>query len=146
MNKNLRRCRAGYLLPIYHETGHNPELVGPDSTSLFLRFGPAKKTWTKTGAIRSSKGNIQPAAVQLTDLNDGMTRRTPFTAARSYDQDCTWPIRRSICDGDRDFGYPSAFQARDSQIYVVFTSERRSVVNHAVFGEDWVTRGTVSQK
>ena len=39
-----------YLLPIYHETGHDPESVGPDSTSLFLRFNPAKKTWTKTGA------------------------------------------------------------------------------------------------
>ena len=56
-----------YLLPIYHETGHDPEKVGPDSTSLFLRFDPAKKTWTKTGAIRSPNGNIQPAVAQLDD-------------------------------------------------------------------------------
>ena len=54
-----------YLLPIYHETGHDPEQVGPDSTSLFLRFNPAKRTWTKTGPIRSPKGNIQPAVVEL---------------------------------------------------------------------------------
>ena len=54
-----------YLLPLYHETGHDPERVGPDSTSLFLRFNPAKGTWAKTGAIRSAKGNIQPAVVQF---------------------------------------------------------------------------------
>ena len=33
-----RSCSTNgdYLLPIYHETGHDPESVGPDSTSLFL--------------------------------------------------------------------------------------------------------------
>jgi len=191
-----------YLLPIYHETGHDPERVGPDSTSLFLRFDPAQKTWTKTGPIRSPKGNIQPSVVQLTDsdllaycrrggdydpktigyivraeshdggmtwgegrdsgfpnpnaaiellklksgrllliYNDSMSRRTPLTAALSSDQDRTWPYRRNICEGDRDFAYPSAFQARDGRIHLVFTSDRRSVVNHAVFDEDWVIHG-----
>jgi predicted neuraminidase len=191
-----------YLLPIYHETGHDPESVGPDSTSVFLRFNPAKKTWTKTGPIRSPKGNIQPAVVQLSDrdlvaycrrggdydpktigyivraeshdggstwtegkdskfpnpnaavdliklrsgrllliFNDSMTQRTPLTAALSADQDRTWPIRRNICEGNRDFGYPSAFQARDGRIHVVFTSDRRTVVNHAVFDEDWIIHG-----
>jgi predicted neuraminidase len=194
-----------YLLPIYHETGHDPESVGADSTSLFLRFDPTKKTWTKTGPIRSAKGNIQPAVVQLTDkdliaycrrggdydpktigyivraishdggmtwsegkdsafpnpnaaidfiklnsgrlllvYNDSMTRRTPLTVALSSDQDRTWPIRRNIIEGDGDFGYPSAFQARDGRIHLVFTSDRRSVVNHAVFDEDWVKKGETS--
>jgi predicted neuraminidase len=55
-----------YLLPIYHETGHNTELVGPDSTSRFLRFDPKIRTWRSSGSIRSAKGNIQPAVVQLT--------------------------------------------------------------------------------
>ena len=34
---------GAYLLPIYHETGNDPESVGPESTSLFMRFDPAKK-------------------------------------------------------------------------------------------------------
>jgi predicted neuraminidase len=191
-----------YLLPIYHETGRDPESVGPDSTSLFLRFDPTKKIWTKTGPIRSRKGNIQPAVVQLTDndliaycrrggdyspktigyivraeshdggltwsegkdsafpnpnaaidfiklksgrllliYNDSMTRRTPLTASLSSDQDRTWPVRRNIIEGDRDFGYPSAFQASDGRIHLVFTSDRRTVVNHAVFDEDWIVNG-----
>lgn len=54
-----------YLLPIYHETGFNTEIVGPDSTSRFLRFDRKKKTWSPFGTIKSAKGNIQPAVVQL---------------------------------------------------------------------------------
>jgi predicted neuraminidase len=56
-----------YLLPIYHETGHDTEMVGPDSTSRFLRFTPGQKRWNEMEPIRSARGNIQPAVVQLTD-------------------------------------------------------------------------------
>ena len=56
-----------YLLPVYHETGHDTDRVGPDSTSRFLRFDPKAKTraWRASGVIRSAKGNIQPAVAQL---------------------------------------------------------------------------------
>ena len=55
-NRPIVLENGDYLLPVYHETGHDPEQVGPDSTSLFLRFNPAKRTWTKTGPIRSAEG------------------------------------------------------------------------------------------
>ncbi len=70
-----------------------------------------------------------------------MTGRTPLTAATSADVDKTWPHKRNIVDGRGDFAYPSAFQARDGSIHVVFTSEGRKVINHAVFDEDWVSAG-----
>ncbi len=201
-NRPIVLSSGQYLLPLYHETGHDPERVGPDSTSLFLRFDPANRAWTKSGSIRSPKGNIQPAAVQLTDqnmvaycrrggdydpatigyivrseshdggltwsegkdsgfpnpnaaidflklrsgrllliYNDSMSRRTPLTAALSSDQDRSWPTKRNIREGDGDFGYPSAFQARDGRIHLVYTSDRRTVVNHTVFDEDWVMNG-----
>lgn len=54
-----------YLLPIYHETGHNTEVVGADSASQFLRFSPKTRQWQPSGTIRSAKGNIQPAVAQL---------------------------------------------------------------------------------
>jgi predicted neuraminidase len=188
-----------YLLPVYHETGHDPELLGPDSTSLFLRYNSKTRAWTKSAPIRSRHGNIQPAVVQLTKdhliaycrrggdydaktigyivrsesrdggrtwsegkdsafpnpnaaidflklksgrlllvFNDSMTERTPLTAALSEDQDRTYPFRRNIAEGPDAFAYPSAFQARDGTIHVVFTSQRRTVINHAVFDEDWV--------
>ena len=56
-----------YLLPVYRETGHDTESVGPDSVSLFLRFDPQTKAWSKSEPIRSKRGNIQPSVVQLSD-------------------------------------------------------------------------------
>jgi hypothetical protein len=70
-----------------------------------------------------------------------MSRRTPLTAALSSDEVHTWPIRWNISEGNNDFGYPSAFQASDGGIHLVFTSDPRTVVNHAVFDEDWVVNG-----
>jgi predicted neuraminidase len=56
-----------YLLPVYHETGHDTEFVGADSTSLFFRFDPKTREWTETNRVNSRIGNIQPAVVQIDD-------------------------------------------------------------------------------
>lgn len=56
-----------YLLPIYHETGHDREMVGADTTSLFLRCDPKTMQWSETNRITARLGCLQPAAVQLTD-------------------------------------------------------------------------------
>jgi predicted neuraminidase len=191
-----------YLLPVYHEKGNDTESVGAESVSLFFRYDPKRKTWTPTGPIRSAKGNIQPAPVQLDDgrliaycrrgggytkeergylvraeshdggltwtegrdsafpnpnaavdflklrggrllliYNDCFHGRNPLSVAMSEDGDRSYPFRRNIAEGGGgDFGYPFAFQARDGKIHVVYTSDRRTVVNHAVFDEDWVRR------
>ncbi len=56
-----------YLLPIYHETGHDREIVGHDTSSLFLRRDSKTGEWTETNHVYSRIGNLQPAPVQLTD-------------------------------------------------------------------------------
>jgi predicted neuraminidase len=58
--------------------------------------------------------------------------------ALSSDGDRTYPHKRNLAEGPGDFAYPIAFQARDGSIHVVYTSEHRTVVNHAVFDEAWV--------
>jgi predicted neuraminidase len=191
-----------YLLPVYRETGNDPERVGSESASLFLDFDPKSRTWTTSGPIRSANGNIQPAPLQLDDgrliaycrrgggylrdekgflvrsesrdggktwsegrdsafpnpnaavdflklrsgrllliYNDCFHGRSPLTAALSEDDDRTYPHRRNLVEGPGDFGYPFAFQARDGRIHLVYTSDRRTVINHAVFDEDWVREG-----
>lgn len=188
-----------YLLPIYHETGFHTEIVGPDSTSRFLRFDLKKKSWEPWGEIRSAKGNIQPAVVELepghlvaycrrgggydpvTDgymirsesrdggrtwdegkdarfpnpnaavdflklrnghlvllYNDHMYRRTPLVASLSTDGDRTWSHKRAIESGPKDYGYPFGIQTSDGKIHLVYTTEKRSVVMHAVFDEEWI--------
>lgn len=64
-NRPIVLASGEYLLPVYHERGNDRESVGPDSTSLFLVYDPKTKTWTERGRIRSPKGNIQPAPVEL---------------------------------------------------------------------------------
>ena len=54
-----------YLLPIYHETGSDTEMTGPDTTSRFMRKRPASTEWIESGVIESDRGNLQPAVVQL---------------------------------------------------------------------------------
>jgi len=53
-----------YLLPIYHETGEDTELTAPDTGSLFLRFDPATKTWSRSEKVLSRLGNLQAAVVE----------------------------------------------------------------------------------
>jgi predicted neuraminidase len=201
-NRPIVLSDGDYLLPVYKETGHDPELVGPESASMFLRFNPKTKTWSQSGLIRSARGNIQPAPVEIAPehliaycrrgggyspnevgyliraesndgghawsegkdsrfpnpnaavdflklksgrlllvYNDSMNSRTPLTAALSPDLDNTYPFKRNIVQRPGDFAYPSAFQARDGKIHVVFTSEHRTVINHAIFDEEWVVDG-----
>jgi predicted neuraminidase len=56
-----------YLLGVYHETGNDPERVGPDTTSYFLRKKQGTSEWTSTTKVRSRLGNLQPSVVQITD-------------------------------------------------------------------------------
>jgi predicted neuraminidase len=185
-----------YLLPIYHETGNDPESVGSDTTSFFLRYDPKTKRWSECTRIHSRLGNLQPAVAALSDThlicycrrggnyqprtdgylvrseshdgartwspgqdsrfpnpnaaadflrlanghllliyNDSMSRRTPLTVALSTDQDKTYPFKRNLASGPGDFAYPFAIQTMDGKIHVLYTSERRSVINHATFDE-----------
>ncbi len=54
-----------YLLPIYHETGTDREVVPVGTTSLFLIYDPSTKKWTPSGRIRSRLGNLQPSPVEI---------------------------------------------------------------------------------
>lgn len=198
-NRPIVLAGGDYLLPVYHEKGNDPEFVSADSTSLFLRYNPRTRAWSRTPPIRSRIGNIQPAVVELTAdrlicycrrgggydgrpdgylvrsesndggktwapgrdssfpnpnaavdflklksgnlllvYNDSMKSRTPLTAALSTDGGKTFPYRRNVRAGPGDFGYPYAVQTRDGRIHVVFTSDRRSVINRAVFEERWL--------
>jgi predicted neuraminidase len=190
-----------YLLPVYHETGNDREIVGPGSTSFFLRFNPETREWKETNHIKSRIGNLQPSVVQITEdylvaysrrgggyngqddgwlvrsesrdgghtwsagqdsafpnpnsatdfiklrnghlllvYNDSKRTRMPLTVAISTDNDQSYPSRRNIVDKKGDSAaYPFAIQTGDGRIHVIFTSESRTVVNHAIFDESAIT-------
>lgn len=190
-----------YLLPVYRETGNDREIVGPETTSFFLRFNPKTREWKETNHIQSRIGNLQPSVVQITDdylvaysrrgggydgqddgwlvrsesrdgghtwsagkdsqfpnpnsatdfiklqnghlllvYNDSKRTRMPLTVAISVDNDQSYPYRRNLVDRKGDSAaYPFAIQTRDGRIHVIYTSESRTVVNHAIFDESAIT-------
>lgn len=68
--------------------------------------------------------------------NDSMNERNPLTASISTDNDQGYPYRRNIIEGRNSYAYPYVIQTSDEKIHVVFTTERRTVIMHAVFDED----------
>ncbi len=48
----------------------------------------------------------------------------------------TYSRKKDIVTGPGSYAYPSAIQTADGKIHVVFTSEERTVILHAVFEED----------
>jgi predicted neuraminidase len=182
-----------YLLPAYHETGHDREQVGKDTASVFLRYSPQTHRWSEMDRVYSRVGNLQPSVVQISDdylisysrraggygatgdgylvraesrdggrtwsngvdsqfpnpnsaadfkklrnghlilvYNDSMTRRTPLTVAISTDDDQTWPYRRNIGEGNNSFAYPVVIQTKDDKLHVIYTTDARSTIMHAV--------------
>ena len=65
--KPLDLGNGDFLLPVYQEMGHDREIVGADTASLFLRYEAAKNTFTPTNKVFSRIGNLQPAVAAITE-------------------------------------------------------------------------------
>jgi hypothetical protein len=102
------------------------------------------KTWTpgKDAPFPNPNAAIDFLKLQSGNLlliyNNSMKARTPLTAALSTDGGKTFPYRRNLMEGPGDFAYPYAVQTRDGQLHLIFTSQRRTVINRATFTERWL--------
>jgi predicted neuraminidase len=67
--------------------------------------------------------------------NHNMNARTPLTVAISTDGAKTFPYRRDIGGGGNTFAYPYAIQTADGKIHVIYTTNNRTTIMHAVFDE-----------
>jgi predicted neuraminidase len=79
--------------------------------------------------LRLKSGNL------LLIFNDSVKDRSPLTAALSTDGDKTYPYRRNLIEGPEDYAYPYAIQADDGKIHLVFTSDERTTIYHAILQE-----------
>jgi predicted neuraminidase len=99
------------------------------------------RTWSEGGDSAFPNPNAAVDFIKLRNghlllvFNDSFTNRTPLTVAISTDNAKTFPHRRNIAEGRGDFGYPTAVQTSDERIHIVYTSDERTVVRHAVFAE-----------
>jgi len=118
----------------------------PDGWLVRTESRDGGRTWSEG---KDSKFPNPNAAVDFIKLHNGhlalvynnsFTNRTPLTIAISTDAGTTFSHHRNIAEGDGDFAYPTALQARDGKIHVVFTSDERTVIRHATFEESAVLK------
>lgn len=67
--------------------------------------------------------------------NDSFKDRTPLVAALSEDGGKTWPVKKTLASGRNSYAYPNAFQDAGGRIHLIYTSDGRKQINHAVFTE-----------
>jgi predicted neuraminidase len=86
--------------------------------------------------IKLANGHL---ALVYNDNNQG--ERMPLTVAISTDNDKSYPYRRNIVNKPGDTAaYPVAIQTQDGKIHVIYTSEKRTVINHVVFDESEILK------
>ncbi len=99
------------------------------------------RTWSRGEDSRFPNPNAATDFIKLRNghlllvYNNSMTRRSPLTVAVSTDNDESYPYRVNIAEGDDTYAYPVALQTKDGRIHVVYTTNERSTIMHAVFDE-----------
>lgn len=83
--------------------------------------------------VRTPEGHI------ILAYNDNPLERTPLTIAVSLDDGKTFPHKRNIGGGDNTFAYPYMIQTKDGKIHVIYTTNERTTIMHAVFDERAIT-------
>jgi predicted neuraminidase len=80
--------------------------------------------------LRLSSGRL------LLVYNHSPSDRRPLSIAISEDDDASYPLRVDLVTAEGSFSYPTILQSADGLIHLVFTSDERTVIRHAVFTED----------
>ncbi|HOX38764.1 MAG TPA: exo-alpha-sialidase [Candidatus Brocadiia bacterium] len=99
------------------------------------------RTWTDAVRTKIPNPNSAVDFIKLKNghlllvYNDNMCERTPLTIAISTDGDKTYPHKRNIAGGDNSFAYPYAIQTADEKIHIIYTTNDRTTIMHAVFDE-----------
>jgi predicted neuraminidase len=113
----------------------------PDRRIVWSESHDGGRTWSEG---RDTEFKNPNAAVELIRLrnghlllifNDSTSERTPLTAVVSTDGGKTFPYRRNLFEGEDAFAYPSAVQADDGKIHLVFSAQERTVIYHSAFEE-----------
>ncbi len=135
----------GHLLAFCRRGGG----YGPEEKGFIVRSESRDdgRTWSEGVASEFPNPNSAIELIKLKSgalllvFNDSMSDRTPLVAALSTDGGRTFPRRLTLASGKDSFAYPSAAQAGDGTIHVVYTSDNRKAIRLASFKESDLVAG-----
>jgi len=113
----------------------------PDRRIVWSESHDGGRTWSEGRDTDFRNPNSAVELIRLRNghllliFNDSTSLRTPLTAAISTDGGKTFPYRRNLFEGEDAFAYPSAVQAVDGKIHLVFSAQERTVIYHSAFEE-----------
>ncbi len=121
---------------------------GPGTEGFIVRgeSNDGGRTWSEGRDTEFPNPNAAVDFIKLASgklllvYNDSPIDRTPLTVAISTDGDRTYPYRRNIGLGDHDYGYPYAIQGKDGKVHIVYTTDKRSTINHVTFDESAIVQ------
>lgn len=132
----------GHLLTFNRRAGgYGPGTPGFPGYIVRSESHDAGRTWSPGVETEFPNPNAAVALLKLQSgklllvYNNSLTDRSPLTAAISTDNGKTFPTRFNLAEGKNDYAYPYLIQSRDGVIHLVYTSQRRSTVNHLSFTE-----------
>ncbi|MCZ2073866.1 MAG: exo-alpha-sialidase [Bryobacterales bacterium] len=149
------RSKKGNIQPGVVELGNGHLIAycrrgggyGPmsDGYAIYAESHDGGKTWNEGADSQFPNPNSALEFLKLRSgnllliFNDSMYQRTPLTAALSTDGGKTWPYRKNIAaEPKQSYAYPAAAQDAEGRVHLVYTSNNRSEIHHAVFEENWV--------
>ena len=122
--------------------GYGPGAPGYPAYIVRAESNDGGRTWSPGEETGFPNPNSAVALLRLASgklllvFNDSLTDRTPLTAVLSTDGGKTFSRKLNLAGGGNDYAYPYLIQARDGMVHLVYTSQRRSTVNHLAFTEE----------
>ncbi len=114
----------------------NGRLVRSESHDGGFTWSPGKVSQFPNPNAATDFIKLRNGHLLLVYNDNANSTRMPLTAAISIDGGKTFPYQRNIVNKPGDSAaYPTAIQTSDGKIHVVYTSEKRTLINHAVFDE-----------
>jgi predicted neuraminidase len=135
----VARVKGDYLACYCRRGGDYSDL--PDGRIVRSESRDGGRTWSQGKETTFRNPNAAVDFLRLKNghllllFNDSTKGRSPLTGALSTDGDKTYPHQRHLIQGPGDYAYPYAIQANDGKIHLIFTSNRRTAIYHAVFEE-----------
>jgi predicted neuraminidase len=132
---SVARLESGRLMAVLRNTGQQFlwTMASDDSG----------RTWSPPMNANFANPDSPACLLRLADgrlllvFNDSAISRHPLSATISEDDGRSWTMPHVLVDGDGNYAYPSAVQASDGLVHILYSNDRANITE-IVLSEAWM--------